>query len=554
MRASSLCSAFQRPVSRTAAAIAISAILGCTRTAPPPKPADARQTLPTKVGTPAKSAAEIARLSDAELDSTVGPEIQTFCSRCHALPQANEAPRENWRQEVEQAFGFHKQSPAKDGPAPDFEAVIAYFERKATPYREITPPPLGDSDAGRVKFSKLEVRFAGSSQSPALAGLTWIKPDNDLPGALLACDMRSSGVYSISPTGDYETIVSPDSKVLSNPCHLEPCDLDGDGQLDLVAADLGNFYPADHQFGRIVWLRRIADQGRYEPIEIGGALARVADVRPGDFDGDGDQDLVVAEFGLHTTGRVLLLENQRNETGKTKFAIREVDPRPGAIHVPVSDLDGDGKLDFVALFGQEHEVVEAFLNQGDCKFEKRRIYTAPNPSWASSGIQLVDMDADGDLDVLNSNGDSFDRAYLKPYHALRWLENRGEFPWVEHHLADMPGCQCALAGDLDGDGDLDIVAVALLPGAVLDRFGSERFDAVCWFEQTSPGEFHRHTLELGTCNHAALTLADFDDDGDLDLAVGNFYFRDAQPEEPLPGLTIWKNLGEADPDAPAGGR
>ena len=492
-------------------------------------------------------------MSDAELEAAIGPEVHEFCSRCHAMPEASEAPRESWRQESQQAFDFHKKSPAKDDPTPDFEAVVDYFERKAPPYDTFTAPALGDSDPGRLKFSKIEVRIADAPHSPALAGLTWLGAKNDRPGQLLACDMRSGGLYSVAPSGECEVVFAPESKVLSNPCHVEPCDLDDDGLTDLVVADLGNFFPSDHQFGRVVWLRGVSEAGDYQPIEIGGVLARVADVQPGDFDADGDLDLVVAEFGYHDTGRILLLENRLRETGAAKFELRELDSRHGAIHVPVTDLNHDGKLDFVALIGQEHEVVEAFLNQGDGTFEKQRIYTGPNPSWSSSDIQLVDMDGDGDLDILCANGDSFDRDYLKPYHAVRWLENQGEFPWAEHHLANMPGCQRALAGDLDGDGDVDVVAVSLLHSEVIAKFGKQQFDAICFLEQTAPGQFHRRTLELGECNHAALNLADFDGDGDLDIAAGNFIFNEGQGQGRIPYLTIWQNVTQAEATAPAGG-
>ena len=530
------------------------ALAGCTRGAPSPKPVNEERTSSNAATDVLSVAAEFAKLSDAELESRIGPEVQGFCSRCHAMPEASEAPREDWRREIQQAFYFHKKSPAGGEPAPDLEAVVAYFERKAIPYADFTAPPLGDSDPGRVRFSKTEVFIADARQAPALAGLTWIGPHKDRPGALLACDMRSGGLYAVSPSGECKVVSAPESHLLANPCHIEPCDLDGDGLTDLVIADLGKIFPADHQEGRVVWFRRTSEAGGYEPIEIGGALARVADVQPGDFDADGDQDLVVAEFGLHERGRILLLANQGNEAGKTRFALCELDPRHGAIHVPVTDLNGDGKLDFIALIGQEHEVVEAFLNRGDGAFEKQRIYTAPNPSWSSSGIQLVDMDADGDLDVLNTNGDGFDRYYLKPYHAARWLENQSELPWTEHHLGNMPGCQRALAGDLDGDGDVDVVAVAMLENDLLERFGKQHFDGICWFEQTTPGKFQRHTLELGECRHASLALADFDGDGDLDFAAGNFIFDEGQRHGPLPHLTIWENVTPKESGDSADGR
>ena len=497
------------------------------------------------------SAPDYARLSDAELDSRIGPQVGQFCSTCHPVPDAAEAPREEWRHEVEFAYGFHKKSARRDQPAPDIEGVIAYFERKALPYDEFVAPALGDSDPGRLKFTRQEIRFGDSRGAPAVAGLTWLAPTHDRPGALLVCDMRFGGLYSIQPKGALETIVEPGSKTLSNACHVEPCDLDGDGSLDLVVADLGHFFPTDELFGRVVWLRGELGGGRYKPIEAASGLGRVADAQPGDFDGDGDDDLIVAEFGLYEAGKILLLENRLGDAQEQRFVPRELDPRHGAVCVRVTDLNQDGKLDFIALISQEHEVVEAFLNQGGGAFERQRVYAAPNPSWGSSGLQLVDLDADGDLDLLYSNGDSFDRGYLKPYHAVRWLENQGQFPWAEHHLMNMPGCHCALAGDMDLDGDLDVVAIALQPAEVLDRFGKEHFDSICWLEQTARGEFHRRTLELGECNHMALSLADFDADGDLDIAIGDFHSDSSGNSAESAPLTILWNQVKSSPETKA---
>ena len=109
---------------------------------------------------------------------------------------------------------------------------------------------------------------------------------------------------------------------------------------------------------------------------------------------------------------------------------RVLDRRTGAIHVPIADLNKDGKPDFVALLAQEHESVVAFINTGQgLTFERRRpIYAAPHPNWGSSGIELVDLDKDGDLDVLYTHGDTFDDFVLKPYHGIQWLENTGHAP------------------------------------------------------------------------------------------------------------------------------
>ena len=95
----------------------------------------------------------------------------------------------------------------------------------------------------------------------------------------------------------------------------------------------------------------------------------------------------------------------------------------------------------------------------------------------------------------------------------------------------------ALACDLDGDGDLDIVACALLPDQLLGGQRETDFDALLWLEQIEPGKFTRHSLEKATGKHAAMDVGDFDGDGDIDLAVGMFAGSGSPP-----ALSIWWNL------------
>jgi hypothetical protein len=308
---------------------------------------------------------------------------------------------------------------------------------------------------------------------------------------------------------------------LNNPCHLEPCDLNDDGRTDLVVADLGSFVPDDHDRGRVVWLRAGRNPGTFEPIVLAEHLGRVADVRPVDVDGDRDLDLIVADFGLLRTGRIVLLRNVGKTDGVPRFEQQLIDDRPGAIHVPVHDWNSDGRPDFVALVSQEYESVDMFLNDGYGKFQARRLWAGPDLTFGSSGLEPSDLDRDGDLDILFSNGDSFDNMFVNSWHGLQWLENLGQLQFAYHRLADFTGAYRALPGDIDGDGDVDIVAVASVPPQPKPAgIDAQALPAIICLEQIRPGEFARHTLAQGSPCHATFEMADFDEDGDTDLAVG----------------------------------
>jgi hypothetical protein len=187
--------------------------------------------------------------------------------------------------------------------------------------------------------------------------------------------------------------------------------------------------------------------------------------------------------------------------------------------------------------------LEAFLSRAGGKFDRQVLYRAPDPSYGSSGIQLVDLDRDGDLDVLYTNGDTFDSFYVKPYHSIRWIENRGDSAWQDHLLANLPGVHRALAGDLDGDGDLDVAACCFVAELSLERQPEiDRLASLVWLEQRDGG-FHVHVIETGNAAHACLELADVNRDGALDLVVGTFGPRQSAE---VPPLTVWLNRGKAE--------
>ena len=369
------------------------------------------------------------------------------------------------------------------------------------------------------------------------------------PLDILACDMNAGLVMLLRPYEEKPvwTILSnhADNKLApSNPAHTEVVDLDGDGILDILVADLGSFPPTDLHCGRAIWLRGKAD-GTFTPITLLENVGRVTDIQAADFRGlgRGKWDLIVGAFGWQIANDqgagVFYLENQTVDWSNPKFVPRRIDERHGAIHVPVADLNGDGKPDFVALFAQEHESIDAFINDGDGRFRRQNLYRASDPSYGSSGIQLVDLNDDRKIDVLYTNGDTLDDPHLfKPYHSVQWLENKGNLHFEHHSITPMYGVHRAVAGDLFGNHRKDIVAVSFLPRDKFpDREG--KADAIIILEQTASGEYRRHSLSKVDCDHTTCALGDVFGTGRLDIVVGNF--SATSTKDPV---TIWKNLGK----------
>ena len=472
------------------------------------------------------------------------PRIVAFCGNCHAMPSPESFPRDAWHDKVLRGYEFYARSGLTHLDPPPIQATVDYFRSRAP--RELVFPVAPEATTPLGAQFTVEKRTSDRHPgvAPAIAHLRWAGLERDGLPVLLACDMRDGNVMAVDPNEG----ANPPRVLarLNNPCHAEPCDLDGDGAIDLVVADLGSSTPNDHNLGRVVWLRRDERRNTFEEIVVASGLGRVADVQPGDLDGDGDVDLVVAVFGLHRTGQVLLLENTAGSGSACEFLQRQIDPRPGAINVPVLDLDGDGRLDFLALISQEYECVEAYINQGGGAslqggpiFFRNRLWTGPDLTFGSSGIEPVDLDRDGDPDVLYANGDAFDNNYANPLHGIQWLENLDGERFIHHRLTDLIGVCRALAGDVDLDGDLDVVATAWLPEQVKPASLRDRpLASVVCLEQTEPGVFVRHTLEMGAPRYAALELADFDGDGDLDFAVGSHM---ADTRHLSHWLAIWWN-------------
>lgn len=459
---------------------------------------------------------------------------EKFCSACHKLPEPAILPKQVWPAKILQMYDFAENGPRWERTAiPPKDSVIRYFV-DAAPER-LHVPPRAELDQSPVRFRKFDVHCGGLKGVPGIAGITVGKLRENHPG-MVVCDMFYGDVWHV----EFPPSPAPVAPLtqLSNPCRSQVVDVDKDGLMDVVVADLGSFYPSDEPNGTVYWLKQ-EKGGHFHPRPLLQHVGRVADLRAGDFDADGRTDFVVAVFGWRKIGQITLLQNIAAPGQEPEFEPSTVEGKTGAVALDVLDADGDGDPDFVALLSQQHESVVLFLNDGRGQFRSKILYQAPHPGWGFSGMKAVDLDADGDLDLMLANGDSFDTEakLIKPYHGISWLENTGGLTYQYHRIADLPAVHGVDAADLDGDGDIDLVAGVFMSEAV------EETDTLLWYEQTGSGQFTPHVLETEFPSRAVVTLVDYDGDGDLDILAGNFIAQSDLAATDA-WLHVWLNEGQ----------
>ena len=449
-------------------------------------------------------------------------EVRLACAMCHVFPPADALPKERWKALIPTMATM----PGPKQPTPaQLELAQRYYALEAPLQLRRLKPAKGSGPKAflREGFTPQRKEFL-SSQAPAVSNLRFVSLSDTKKQDLLICELRSRSLFLLPAWAKGKSRqIRGLARELGHPAHVELADLNGDQRPDFVVAGLGGLNPTNEPRGGVELLLQTPKR-TFQKLRVAEKIGRAADAQPLDFDGDGDLDLVVAAFGWRGPGQLLLLERTGGSATAPEFQQRVLDERDGFVGVQATDLDGDGKLDLVALLAQHHEQVVWFRQGAKGEFTPLTLYAAPHPAWGSSGLELVDLDRDGDTDVLVSNGDTLDDQLLKPYHGVGWLRREGNEAdgspkFSYQRIGDLYGCESATAGDLDGDGDLDVAAASWVPQISPNEWTS--LDSVVWFEQSASG-WIKHGIEQGRCIHPSIALGDYDADGDLDLAVANY--------------------------------
>ncbi|MFN8459054.1 MAG: FG-GAP-like repeat-containing protein, partial [Anaerolineae bacterium] len=268
-------------------------------------------------------------------------------------------------------------------------------------------------------------------------------------------------------------------------------DLDGDGDLDAVVSNYDN-QP------ETTWLNNgtgVFTQHLTIPSFSSGSYS--SGIGVGDVNSDGYLDVVVANY--NGQGETVWLNN-----GTGGFTQHPTTPNFGvgsnSGDVVLGDLNGDGTLDAIVA-NRLNEAETVWLNDG------RGNFTPHSPASFGAGdsftVALGDINGDGDLDALVANQGQTETVWMN--------DGAGVFTNSSSFDAGSDSTDVAL-GDIDGDGDLDAV--------IANAFNQTE---TVWINNGT-GSFSAHPTipSFGTGDSQAVALGDIDGDGDLDVLIANY--------------------------------
>lgn len=304
-------------------------------------------------------------------------------------------------------------------------------------------------------------------------------------------------------------------------------DLDGNGTLDVVIVK--------NKIGHLLWFENNGHPGDgqlWKRHVITTDFMRAYDVDLSDLDGDGDLDVAASAY---TGDCFSWFENPGKELVGQEWKQHQFDKHADIANTRTIisvDINRDGKLDLLATgtFGSR---VLWYENTGKPAEQRFLRHEIDSKTLVPVHGRPHDMDGDGDVDVLMAFGIRGALAQENS-HQVAWYENVGKpglgSEWKKHFVGRLPYGLEAVPGDLDGDGDVDIIATGCSGGT--DKTTGE----VTWYENTgdAKGTWKKHAFKAYP-EAALVIVVDFDRDGKLDIAAtseaGTCYW--------------WKNLGSA---------
>ncbi len=174
----------------------------------------------------------------------------------------------------------------------------------------------------------------------------------------------------------------------------------------------------------------------------------------------------------------------------------------GASSVFALDVDGDGDIDVLSASRNDNRIAW-YENDGSENFTMHKITTS---AVIANSVFAIDVDGDSDIDVLSASGND---------NTIAWYENDGAENFINHTITTSAnGANSVFAIDVDSDGDIDALSAS----------GND--NTIAWYENDGAENFIDHTITASANNANSVIAIDIDRDGDIDLLSGSVDFVD----------------------------
>lgn len=477
------------------------------------------------------SAALVSGISVNGFEPTKGEKLaKKYCGSCHLFPSPFLLDKKTWKETVLPNMGW-RLGIRKAGKDPfdqmkpeeailvqqlniypdsaqlskeDWQLIVDYYIHNAPEQPLIIENTLPESkDSMRFEAHTLFIGDQEVSLVPQLPKTTLLKYDS-LESKLYVGNAYNE-IYvldSLFKLDNYWEVVNPPVDINFTP-HLPPSLL-----------TIGSIAPSEEKKGFIFPLdSAVLNKPTTSLIT---ALARPVQFSKSDINGDGKEDLVVAEFGNYT-GKLSWFDGadpKKKKVLKYQAGIRKI---------IIQDMNRDNMPDLVVMGAQAYESIMLFINKGDGNFDDKTVLQFP-PVYGLSHVELADFNNDGYWDILMTNGDNWDlSAIRKSYHGVRIFLNDRKNNFKEAFFNTVFGASKAMANDFDGDGDLDIAVISFYD----DPF--DPMEGFVYFENQGGMKFSKLMIkEAAVGKWLTMELADLDHDGDKDIILGSYFHNIAE--------------------------
>jgi hypothetical protein len=478
------------------------------------------------------------------------------CQSCHLYPEPSLLDKQTWERSVLPLMGrlfgiYEREVPrseilkgAIDQPLvkrlnifPEKQIIDDKTWKMIRDYYVTASPeslPSIKSPDNFPPLERFEIAIAHKAQSAP--GTTLLKID-PLTSAIYVGESKGKAGELTILNSEFEV-----TQTIKLPAPPVDVNLNSD-HLDVTLVGSLVLAPSNNSLGRLLRILRNPGEEKYSSFRsFMDGLKRPLQTVFEDINGDGHDDILIAEFGYYT-GSLTLYESVGGKGSFRKKVLKNV---PGAIKLSVTDMNRDGRKDIVALFAQGDESISIFYNNEHGMFREERVLRF-SPSNGSVYFELADFNNDGHPDILYCNGDNGDYPpVLKDYHGIHIFQNQGNNNFERVYFFAMNGAYKSSAADFDNDGDLDIIGISHFP----DFNASPRQDFV-YLENLGDYSFSTQYL-VGDLPVRWITfdIHDIDHDGFKDVLLGAFgtYKTRQNKTKPAasvarPSLLYLKNIG-----------